>query len=298
MTTSSLVLDAVAKRNVQKVKVLFLWYCSFECWCYMFVLMLSVSHCFFEILKAWHLMIETFTFNSLASVCIAQILTHNSMDKLFAPTRPCIWRSLFYSFFYISLAKTITTQCAIKLPCSWSFKKKVESFIVVSLYSLRGATSALQVPIFTLCRGPFSWSMLRWCYVNGSTMHKAFLCNHPVTKYMIGRLQLTFFSLCLKNMFSSYFYDKLFFCSGMTISKFKIDKQKTVIWYVVLATSPVVLHWLCDSPWTGCTWRTTSNMYVAWTSNNRMIMACELYCCLLPQCEALRICRSGFLIAT
>jgi len=27
-------------------------------------------------------------------------------------------------------------------------------------------------------------------------------------------------------------------------------------------------------------------------------MACELYCCLLPQCEALRICRSGFLIAT
>jgi len=27
-------------------------------------------------------------------------------------------------------------------------------------------------------------------------------------------------------------------------------------------------------------------------------MACELYCCLLPQCEALRICRSGFPIAT
>ena len=31
---------------------------------------------------------------------------------------------------------------------------------------------------------------------------------------------------------------------------------------------------------------------------NRVIMACELYCCLLPQCEALRICRSGFPIAT
>ena len=29
-----------------------------------------------------------------------------------------------------------------------------------------------------------------------------------------------------------------------------------------------------------------------------MIMACELYCCLLPQCEALRTCRSGFPIAT
>jgi len=27
-------------------------------------------------------------------------------------------------------------------------------------------------------------------------------------------------------------------------------------------------------------------------------MACELYCCLLPQCEALRICCSGFSIAT
>jgi len=38
--------------------------------------------------------------------------------------------------------------------------------------------------------------------------------------------------------------------------------------------------------------------YVAQTSNNRVIMACELYCCLLPQCEALRICRSRFSIAT
>jgi len=29
-----------------------------------------------------------------------------------------------------------------------------------------------------------------------------------------------------------------------------------------------------------------------------VIMACELYCCLLPQCEALRICRSGFPITS
>jgi len=36
-------------------------------------------------------------------------------------------------------------------------------------------------------------------------------------------------------------------------------------------------------------------VYVARTSNNRVIMACELYCCLLPQCKALRTCR---LIAT
>jgi len=35
-------------------------------------------------------------------------------------------------------------------------------------------------------------------------------------------------------------------------------------------------------------------IYVARTSNNRVIMTCELYCCLLPQCEALRIWRSGF----
>jgi len=30
----------------------------------------------------------------------------------------------------------------------------------------------------------------------------------------------------------------------------------------------------------------------------RVTMACELYCCLLPQCEVLRTCRSGFPIAT
>jgi len=65
-----------------------------------------------------------------------------------------------------------------------------------------------------------------------------------------------------------------------------------------VATSPVVLRWLYDSPRTGCARRTTPYIYVARTSNNRVIMACELYCCLLPQCEALRICRSGFPIAT
>jgi len=29
------------------------------------------------------------------------------------------------------------------------------------------------------------------------------------------------------------------------------------------------------------------HIYAAWASNNRVIMACDLYCCLLPQCEAL-----------
>ena len=39
-------------------------------------------------------------------------------------------------------------------------------------------------------------------------------------------------------------------------------------------------------------------MYVERTSNNRVISLGDLYCCLLPRCEALRTCRSGFLIAT
>jgi len=39
------------------------------------------------------------------------------------------------------------------------------------------------------------------------------------------------------------------------------------------------------------------HIYVARTSNNRVISSVDLYCCSLPQCEALRICRSGFLIA-
>ena len=39
-------------------------------------------------------------------------------------------------------------------------------------------------------------------------------------------------------------------------------------------------------------------MYVARTSNNRVISSGDLYCCLLPRCEVLRTCRSGFPIAT
>jgi len=39
-------------------------------------------------------------------------------------------------------------------------------------------------------------------------------------------------------------------------------------------------------------------MYVARTNNKRVISSGDLYCCLLPRCETLRICRSGFPIAT
>jgi len=66
----------------------------------------------------------------------------------------------------------------------------------------------------------------------------------------------------------------------------------------IVGTSPLALRWLCDSPRTGCARRTTIYIYVARTSNDRVIAACELYCCLLPQCAALRTCRSGFPIAT
>jgi len=44
--------------------------------------------------------------------------------------------------------------------------------------------------------------------------------------------------------------------------------------------------------------KNNTHIYVAWTSNNKVIMACHFYWYLLPQCEALRTCHSGFPIAT
>jgi len=38
--------------------------------------------------------------------------------------------------------------------------------------------------------------------------------------------------------------------------------------------------------------KNNTDIYVAWTSNKRVIAARDLYCCLLPQCEALRTCCS------
>ena len=56
---------------------------------------------------------------------------------------------------------------------------------------------------------------------------------------------------------------------------------------------------MCGSPRTEYAWRKTPYAaYVAWTSHNRVIMACDLYCCFLPQYEALRICCSAFPITT
>ena len=62
-----------------------------------------------------------------------------------------------------------------------------------------------------------------------------------------------------------------------------------------LSGGVALIVWL--SPRTGCA-RRIKYMYVARTSNNRVISSGDLYCCLLPRCEALRICRSGFPIAT
>ena len=53
-------------------------------------------------------------------------------------------------------------------------------------------------------------------------------------------------------------------------------------------------------------WFATNGMYVTnnthicvpQTSRNRMRTTWDLYCCLLPQCEALHTCRLGFLITT
>jgi len=44
--------------------------------------------------------------------------------------------------------------------------------------------------------------------------------------------------------------------------------------------------------------KNNTHMYVPQTSNNTVIAAHDLYCCLLAQCEVLHICRSGFPIAT
>jgi len=44
--------------------------------------------------------------------------------------------------------------------------------------------------------------------------------------------------------------------------------------------------------------KNNTHVHVARKSNNRVILSGDPYCCLLPQCEGLRTCRSGFPIAT
>jgi len=69
------------------------------------------------------------------------------------------------------------------------------------------------------------------------------------------------------------------------------------VYHDTVATFQLALRWMCNSPRTGCARRTTTTYMwheqaiVEWL--RRMIS-----CCLLPQCEALRTCRSVFPIAT
>ena len=44
--------------------------------------------------------------------------------------------------------------------------------------------------------------------------------------------------------------------------------------------------------------KSNTQIYVTWTSDNRVISSGDLYYCLLPHCEALRTCHSSFLITT
>ena len=48
----------------------------------------------------------------------------------------------------------------------------------------------------------------------------------------------------------------------------------------------------------GMCMKSNTQIYVTWTSDNRVILSGDLYYCLLPQCKALRTCRSSFLITT
>jgi len=67
----------------------------------------------------------------------------------------------------------------------------------------------------------------------------------------------------------------------------------------VVATFLLALHWMRDSPWTEYGQKITPTVVcVAWTSKNRVVPSGYLCCCLLPQCEALHTCHSGFPIVT
>jgi len=107
----------------------------------------------------------------------------------------------------------------------------------------------------------------------------------------------------------------------LTFGSFHVKWPSKIEIFYLVATCRLALRWMCHSSWMGCVWRTTP-IYMLRTSNNkwswqvisadtnmwttecndertrRVISSGDLYCCLLPQYEALRTCRLGFLIAT
>jgi len=60
-------------------------------------------------------------------------------------------------------------------------------------------------------------------------------------------------------------------CALVNHSVNRMAYDETTAWcYATVATSLVVLHWLCDSSRMGCARRTTPCIYVARTSNKRV----------------------------
>jgi len=80
-------------------------------------------------------------------------------------------------------------------------------------------------------------------------------------------------------------------------------KNVRSVWFVVkrrgcccnLSGGVVLIVWFTTH---GMCVKNNTIIYVTRASNSKRDCEHDLYCCLLPQCEALRTCRSGFPIAT
>jgi len=81
-------------------------------------------------------------------------------------------------------------------------------------------------------------------------------------------------------------------------ARFDLQAKRNAIGYMILLQA---LRWRCVEcviHYERDVREEKQHMHVARTTNNRVTSSGDLYCCLLPQCEALRTCRSGFPIAT
>ena len=80
-------------------------------------------------------------------------------------------------------------------------------------------------------------------------------------------------------------------------------KNVRSVWFVVkrrgcccsLSGGVVLIVWFTTNGMCG---KNNTIICVAWASNSKRDCKHDLYCCLLPRCETLRTCRSGFPIAT
>ena len=122
----------------------------------------------------------------------------------------------------------------------------------------------------------------------------SFVCILPESVYVFNILQIF-----LKNLFQHFaniFHEK------RLITWCYIQNYHTFIWcheisiHCCKLTVGVALNMRYTT--NGICAKNNTKNYGAWRSNHRVIMACDLYCRLLPQCEALRTCHSDFPIAT